>query len=289
MKSWMCCALAVATAAMAIVISPQRSRAADASIFAQKNLVAWCIVPFDAKKRGPEDRAQMLERLGISHLAYDWRDEHIPTFDQEVDAMARHGVSIDAWWFPGGLNDTSRKILDVIKRHKIHPQLWTMLGDPPASQSQSEKVAACAAAIRPIAEEADKLGLKVALYNHGGWFGEPENQIAIVETLKMPNVGIVYNFHHGHPHIDRFPELFRKMQPYLLAVNLNGMVRDGDAAGKKILTIGQGDQELAMMKVILASGWQGPVGILNHRVEMDAEEALRGNLEGLARLRPQLP
>jgi hypothetical protein len=30
------------------------------------------------------------------------------------------------------------------------------------------------------------------------------------------------------------------------------------------------------------------VGILNHRTEMDAEEALRGNLDGLARLRKEL-
>ena len=34
-------------------------------IFAQQNLAAWCIVPFDSKKRGPEERAEMLQRLGI--------------------------------------------------------------------------------------------------------------------------------------------------------------------------------------------------------------------------------
>jgi sugar phosphate isomerase/epimerase len=262
-------------------------RASD-DVLAPKNLVAWCIVPFDAKKRGPEERAQMLERLGITRLAYDWRDEHIPTFDEEVEAMKRHGVTIDAWWFPAGLNDTSRKILDVIGRHGIHPQLWITMGDPAPEKGQAEKVAAAAAVVRPIAEEAAKLGCKVALYNHGGWFGEPENQIAIIESLGLSNVGIVYNFHHGHPHIDRFPELFRKMQPHLLAVNLNGMVKDGEQSGKKILPIGQGDQEAAMLKAILASGWQGPVGILNHRTEMDAEEALRGNLDGLARLRKEL-
>src|SRR5688572_17767316 len=43
------------------------------SIFGKGNLVAWCIVPFDAKKRGPEERAEMLERLGIKRLAYDYR------------------------------------------------------------------------------------------------------------------------------------------------------------------------------------------------------------------------
>ena len=128
----------------------------------------------------------------------------------------------------------------------------------------------------------------MALYNHGGWFGEPENQIAIIERLGLPNVGIVYNLHHGHDHLDRFPALWAKMQPHLLAVNLNGMVRGGDKAGKKILAIGAGDEELGMMKVIQASGWHGPVGILDHRPETDSEDTLRENLDGLERLRAQL-
>ena len=105
--------------------------------------------------------------------------------------------------------------------------------------------------LRPIAEAAAKIGCSVGLYNHGGWFGEPENQIAIIEALRKRRapastralpIGIVYNFHHGHEHIDRFPELFSKMQPYLMAVNLNGMVKDGDRAGKKILALGTGDR-----------------------------------------------
>ena len=40
------------------------------------------------------------------------------------------------------------------------------------------------AKLRPLAEEAGKIGCSLALYNHGGWFGEPENQIAIIERLK---------------------------------------------------------------------------------------------------------
>jgi sugar phosphate isomerase/epimerase len=280
--------LVIAAVLVALLACPAPAGQADDGIFAQKNLVAWCIVPFDAKKRGPEERAQMLERLGIRKLAYDWRDEHIPTFDAECDAMKRHGVTIEAWWFPAGLNPTARKILEVLGRHKVPAQLWVSMGDPAPNGSQEDKVKAAAAAIRPIAEEAAKIGSKAALYNHGGWFGEPENQVAIIKHLGLPNVGIVYNFHHGHAHIERFPELFKTMQPYLLAVNLNGMVKNGESIGKKILPIGQGDQELAMMKAILQSGWHGPVGILDHRPETDSEPTLRENLEGLARLREQL-
>jgi sugar phosphate isomerase/epimerase len=272
----------------ALAVTPAAAAAADDDIFATNNLVAWCIVPFDAKKRGPEERAQMLDRLGLKRLAYDWRDEHIATFDQEVETMQRHGIEVTAWWFPGGLNDTARKILDCLERHQVKAQLWITMGDPAPQASQADKVQAAAAAVRPIAEAAGKIGCSVALYNHGGWFGEPENQVAIIEHLLMRNVGIVYNFHHGHGHLARFPELMGKMQPHLLAINLNGMVADGDKVGKKILTLGEGDQDLTLLKTIRDSGWRGPVGILDHRPETDSEETLRANLAGLQRLRQQL-
>lgn len=61
-------------------------------LFKAPNLVAWCIVPFDAKKRGPEERARMLKDLGFTQLAYDWREEHIKTFDAELEALQRQGI-----------------------------------------------------------------------------------------------------------------------------------------------------------------------------------------------------
>ena len=41
----------------------------SADLFDKDNLIAWCIVPFDAADRSPVERAQMLNELGISQLA----------------------------------------------------------------------------------------------------------------------------------------------------------------------------------------------------------------------------
>jgi len=113
-----------------LALAPAGSRGQEAkSLFARENLIAWCIVPFDSKHRGPEERAAMLEKLGFRHFAYDWRAEHVPTFDAEVEALKRHGVGLDAFWLaPGELNDTSRGILEVLKRHGVKSQLWVLLG-----------------------------------------------------------------------------------------------------------------------------------------------------------------
>jgi hypothetical protein len=251
-------------------------------LFARENLVAWCIVPFDAKHRTPVQRAEMLERLGLRHYAYDWRDEHLPTFGTELDELAKRHIELTAVWFPDTLNAQARVLLDGIRAHKLTPQLWVM--------SNAQSVQAGVDRIAPVAREAKTLDCTVALYNHGGWFGEPENQLAIIEQLKsegITNVGLVYNLHHGHAHVDRFPALLAKMKLHLLALNLNGMTKYGDAVGKKILPIGQGELDLGLLKMIRDSGYTGPIGILNHTDE-DAETRLLANLEGLERLRQQL-
>ncbi|MBM4074983.1 MAG: hypothetical protein FJ267_04995, partial [Planctomycetes bacterium] len=143
------------------------------TLFAKENLVAWCIVPFDSKKRGPEERAAMLEGLGFSKFAYDYRSEHIPTFDAEIEALKRHHVELTAWWFPTTLNEEAKMTLEVFARHQVTPQLW-VTGGGAATKSddeQRQRVLDEAARIRPIALAAEKVGCKVGLYNHGGWFG----------------------------------------------------------------------------------------------------------------------
>src|SRR5262245_25863317 len=64
--------------------APSATPATNSDLFRRDNLIAWCIVPFDGKKRGPEERAAMLQRLGFQHFAYDYRAEHVPTFDAEI-------------------------------------------------------------------------------------------------------------------------------------------------------------------------------------------------------------
>jgi sugar phosphate isomerase/epimerase len=228
----------------------------------------------------------MLKKLGFKKFAYDWRAEHLPTFDEEVGLLKKADIELTAVWFPATLNADAKTLLAVIEKHKTTPQLWVMFAEPPA-KDQAAKVRDAARALKPVVEAAAKLGCKVALYNHGGWAGEPENQIAVIEELAFKNVGIVYNQHHGHDHLARFPELLRKMKPHLLALNLNGMVKGGDKAGKKILPLGVGDLDLGLLRAISESGYTGPIGILGHTQD-DAAERLADNLDGLAWLKASL-
>ena len=134
--------------------------------------------------------------------------------------------------------------------------------------------------IRTIALAAQKIGCTVGLYNHGGWFGVPENQIDLIRRIGMPNVGVVFNLHHAHDQLDRLPTVLAKLMPHLLVININGMQTDGERLGKKILPIGDGDRDLEVLKTISESGFKGPIGILNH-TDDDARKRLELNMLGL--------
>ncbi len=261
-------------------------RLADAGIFSRDNLAAWCIVPFDASKRGPKERAEMLERLGLKAVVYDYRDEHVPSFDDEIAALREKNIKLAGWWCGGvdprdPLAGSVGLALETLRRNQASTDLWVLIQEKALEGlSQEEKVALTAGAIDKIAAEAATIQSRVGIYNHGGWYGEPENQLAVLMDVKADNVGLVYNFHHGHEHFDRLPGLLEWMAPHLLAVNLNGMT----PGTEKILPLGSGERDREMLEMIRQSGYSGPIGILDHRNELDAEESLKENLDGLAKL-----
>lgn len=250
----------------------------SAKLFRPQNLIAWCVVPFDANNRGPEERAQMLKRLGFTMFVWDWRDKHLPEFDAEVAALKKHGVKLQGLWVTSDRFDT---ILALVTRHKLKTELWYSFTQDKEFRAlpDDRKLEVTVEAVGKAAKAAQAAGCKLGLYNHRGWFGEPENQLAIIKRVNMPNVGIVYNFHHAHTHVARFPELLAMMKPYLYAININGMKE-----GEEILPVGSGNQELGMLQAIQRSGYQGPIGILGHRPEVDVELALTANLRGLRSL-----
>ena len=242
-------------------------------------------MPFDNKKRGAEERAQMLDKLGISKFAYDWRDEHVPFFDKEMEALKRHHITLQAFWMPYGPNPANDpnygKILALLKRHHLQTQLWWSYGsneDGMSNMSQLQKITTVGNMVKKMAEDAQSIGCHVGLYGHGGWFGEPENQLAILSYVKMENIGIVYNFNHAEEQMERFSEYFPALIPKLIALNISGLKKGPPG---KVVIVGQGDSEEKMIRIIAESAYRGPIGVINEDSDPDAEIGLLKNMEGL--------
>ena len=246
----------------------------------RENLVPWCIVPFDASKRSPEERTKMLVRLGLKRAAYDWRTQHVSQFEEEILQYKKHGIEFFAFW------GEHEKAFELFQKHKINPQIWKTLRSP-KSGTREEKVRYAKEAMAPLAKRTAEIGCKLGLYNHGGWGGEPANLVAVCKALRAEghgHVGIVYNWHHGHDRIKEWKDDLNLMKPFLHCLNLNGM---NTGAKPKILSLGKGEHEERMLKILIESGYEGPVGILDHQSHLDAEESLRANLAGLKKFLPE--
>ena len=286
------------TAALLASLQGTKAQQSTNNIFAADKLAAWCIVPFDAAQRTPEARAKMLSDLGITKLAYDWREEHIPLFDREWKALQKNGVELFAFWLPSNTDPAHEEhveqVFAFLERNHIETQLWYLPGWFAGYENQiegfdemtrEEQIETISKPIRYVAERASALGCTVGLYNHGGWFGEPENQVAVIKHLGMDNVGMVYNFQHGRHHIHRFPEFYPKIQKYLLCINLVGLA-GGDPV--TVTALGEGDIEYGLLETIYKSGYTGPISIQNHRPDRDAEAALIAEQKGLEKMKAEL-
>ena len=251
-----------------------------------ENIYAWCIVPYDSENRSPEERISMLNDLGIKKYAYDWREKHLVDMAAELKLAKQSDIDVVAVWVwiddtqdsVGRLNSANEKVFDIIEEVDYNGQIWVSfdanffenLPDTLAVQKGAEMIGF-------LSDRAKSLDCKVALYNHGDWFGEPVNQVKIMKALPDKDLGIIYNFHHAHEQIETFPEIVDTMLPHLWGVNLNGLRKEGP----KILTIGKGNYEMEMIQLLKEKGYNGDFGILGHVEDADVEVILRANLNGL--------
>ena len=74
----------------------------------------------------------MLVRLGLKRVAYDWRAEHVASFEEEILQYKEHGIEYFAFW---GVHE---KAFELFKKHDLHPQIWQTLGSPNAKTQGNE-------------------------------------------------------------------------------------------------------------------------------------------------------
>jgi hypothetical protein len=280
------CLLILITACTRNIAVTQGGRSNE-MLFSRQNLVAWCTIPFDSKKRNSAERAMMLKDLGFTSFAYDWRVPDLPDMQTELATLKKHGIALKSVWFwvnGGGnnvLDEANEIILQTLEKTKTKTELWLSFPNNYFEKlTDEEKLKKGVATLQYVHGRAAKIGCTVALYNHEDWFGEPENEVKIIEASGLKDVGIVYNFHHGHQQVARFAEILKLMKPYLTTVNLNGM------KGEKfeIRTIGEGDRELDLLKILKASGFNGSIGIIGHTENEDVKLVLQRNIDGLKKL-----
>lgn len=251
-----------------------------------EELSPWCILGFDSLDRTPTERIAMLKEMGFTKYGYNRGKGVFDEMQEEFKLAKENGIDINAvfLWLNakrdtiGKLSPANQDLLNNLKKVDYKPTIWLSFSDNFfKDRSQDASVNYSIDMIQSIKTMADDIGCKLAIYNHHGWFGNPHHQVKILKTLNDPSIGMVYNFHHAHEYVDEFPQVVKKMIPYLSYVNLNGVKKEGP----QILPIGEGDYELSMIQELLDQGYDGPWGILGHIKTDDVQKVLERNLHGL--------
>lgn len=251
-----------------------------------EDLRPWCILEFDSLDRTPQERIDMLKDLGLNSYSYNWRERHLEETVDEFELAQTNGIEIISTliWLNakrdsvGKLSPRNKRMFRNLSKVENKPIIWVSFSNNFfKDKSQNESIEISVDMIKEVKKKVDSLGTRMALYNHDGWFGNPFNQLEVLEKLKDEEISIVYNFHHAHDYVEKHSEIIQKIIPYLSQVNINGM----DKEKTKILDVGKGDYEFEMIKELIDNGFHGPWGILGHVKTDDVNKVLKRNLEGV--------
>lgn len=96
----------------------------------------------------------------------------------------RKGIKVKAVWLyinlkkdqPNALRAQNEVVFENLKSVGLKTQIWVGL-DPKYFENlaDSESLLQAVDMISYLSKRAKSLSCKLALYNHGGWFGNPEN------------------------------------------------------------------------------------------------------------------
>lgn len=271
-----------------ILTSCATKKANPKELFAKENLLPWSIVAFDSQERSPVERVDMIKELGYDQYAFGGRKQHFKTMANEIRYARSQQIDIPVVWLyitpfdkPGKLREEAELIFKALEETRHSCELWVGISPKVFNDMNDEEAFVKAnSLIEYISKRAAAVNCTIALYNHGGWYGKPKNQLAILKSLPNESIKMVYNFHHAHEELDNYKENMKLMLPYLSCVNLNGMQKDGP----KIMTVGSGDLEKEMISYLLDIGYRGRFGMLGHVKGGDAKVLLEQNYAGLKSL-----
>lgn len=154
---------------------------------------------------------------------------------------------------------------------------------PRSPEEQGRRLERETLRVASLARLASRYGLGVGLYNHNGWFGLTDNQLAMIDRLKkegITNVSIVYTFWHArdslHDDVRNFRQVWAKIKPHVSAIGISGVRGELENVYPS-----DGDDEVIMMRVVQDSGWRGSVAVLCLNFGSEPASVLGDVLQGL--------
>lgn len=280
--------LLLAASTVLLVVSPSRA-AEEANAFFAMNTIA---------RGGPEVVVPMLKELGYAGLGGAAGDAAMPVALQQAGLRffnAYTGASFDS--AQPGLTDALRRQIEALRGFRA--ALWltipkvTVDGAPVAKSSPAGD-AVVVARLRELAEFAEPLGVKIALYPHTGlWLERVEDATRVAAQVDRPSVGVTFNLCHWlkveGSERDPLPVL-QAAAPRLMFVTING-ADTGDTRtmgwDRLIQPLDAGSYDVgAFLAKVRTAGFTGPIGFQGFGIKEEPREVLRRTMTAWQKLQP---
>jgi sugar phosphate isomerase/epimerase len=183
------------------------------------------------------------------------------------------------------LDDALRRSLEAMKGRGC--ALWLAIakvdhGGKPFPNSSPDGDPIALAKLREIADFAEPLGVKIALYPHAGtWLERVTDALRLANAMDRPSVGATFNFCHWLKveGSERDPEpVVKQALPRLMFVTINGAdTGDTKTMGwdRLIQPLDRGSYDVgAFLRMLRRVGYGGPIGFQGFGIQGDEREVL---------------
>ena len=226
----------------------------------------------------PVAQADMLHELGYAGIGYTGTS-NIPAM---LAALDKHDLKMFSTYVgavvgPEGPTYDPGLPAAIEQLKGRDTVIWlTVRGNADDAEEQAVRV------VGEIGDLAAKVGLRVALYPHVGFYvARVEDALRIVKKVDRPNVGASLNLCHWLKVGDE-PNMKLRMEqslPHLFLVSING----ADHAGgwdRLIQTLDRGEFDVyRFVKTLADMGYKGPIGLQCYNVKGDRRENLERSIK----------
>ncbi len=251
---------------------------------------ALCIGANDAKRRKPQQQAEMLKELGYDGMGHLW----LGGVAERLKALDARGLKLYQIYMRVNIDPKKRKydprLKEVVKLLKGRPTQLALLvgGMKPSAQAGDARAVEI---IREIADLAGPFGVRVALYPHtGDWLERMEDAVRVANKVDRKNVGVMFNLCHWLK-VDDEKNLQRVLKlaiPKLFAVTINGADSGLGRRGgwnRLIQPLGKGSFDVGgVLQTLKKLGYAGPIGLQCFGLKGDAREHLKQSMAAWRKL-----
>ena len=236
----------------------------------------------DAEHVSIADQVRLVKELGF--------DGYGPAYTPDLPALLKTvdeaGVPLSALYVALTFDAAGPKFDPSLARNiellRGRPTIiWLVVRSEKRVPASAEADRAAIEAIREVAELAQPVGIRVAIYPHtGDYIASTPQALAIVKAADRPNVGLSFNLCHWLK-VDGYGDLrplLDQMMPHLFVISINGADRkdpDFKDWSRYIQPLGEGDFDVyGLMKELRSRGYGGPVGLQGYGLKGSARSHL---------------